>query len=109
MEFKDTVNCGKALRVGVGIVPAIKEGDEEINGALFAEGPVVFGEPSEFDHAGATMMVDHFPMMILIVRCLRSLLVRLDLFQRHNGFVEGYLLMEISLLQDQLIVFPLED
>ena len=57
MEFKDTVNCGKALRVGVGIVPAIKEGDEEINGALFAEGPVVFGEPSEFDHAGATMMV----------------------------------------------------
>ena len=57
MEFKDTVNCGKALRVGVGIVPAIKEGDEEINGALFAEGPVVFGEPSEFDHTGATMMV----------------------------------------------------
>ena len=57
MEYKDTVNCGKAVRIGVGIVPAIKEGNEEINGALFAEGPVVFGEPSEFDHAGATMMV----------------------------------------------------
>jgi len=57
MDFKDTVNCGKALRVGVGIVPAIKEGCEEINGALFAEGPVVFGEPSQFDHTGATMMV----------------------------------------------------
>ena len=57
MEHKDTLNCGKAVRIGVGIVPAIKEGDEEINGALFAEGPVVFGEPSEFDHAGATMMV----------------------------------------------------
>ena len=37
MDFKDTVNCGKALRVGVWIVPAIKEGCEEINGALFAE------------------------------------------------------------------------
>ena len=57
MDFKDTVNCGKALRVGVGIVPAIKEGCEEINGSLFAEGPVVFGEPSEFGHTGATMMV----------------------------------------------------
>ena len=57
MEYKDTVNCGKAVRIGVGIVPAIKEGNEEINGALFAEGPVVFGEPSEFDHAGATLMV----------------------------------------------------
>ena len=54
---KETLNCGKAVRIGVGIVPAIKEGDEEINGALFAEGPVVFGEPSEFDHAGATLMV----------------------------------------------------
>jgi hypothetical protein len=54
---KETLNCGKAVRIGVGIVPAIKEGDEEINGALFAEGPVVFGEPSEFDHTGATMMV----------------------------------------------------
>jgi hypothetical protein len=40
---KETLNCGKAVRIGVGIVPAIKEGDEEINGALFAEGPVVFG------------------------------------------------------------------
>ena len=57
MDLKDTVNCGKALSVGVGIVPAIKEGCEEINGALFAEGPVVFGEPSEFSHTGATMMV----------------------------------------------------
>ena len=53
----DDINCGGRLQVGTGIVPAIKEGDEEINGALFAEGPVVFGEPSEFDHAGATMMV----------------------------------------------------
>ena len=57
MEHKDTLNCGKAVRIGVGIVPAIKEGDEEINGALFAEGPVVFGNPTQFDHAGATMMV----------------------------------------------------
>ena len=57
MDFIATVNCGKALRVGVGIVPAIKEGCEEINGALFAEGPIVFGNPSQFGHTGATMMV----------------------------------------------------
>ena len=37
------------LKVGTGIVPAIKEGDERINGSMYAEGPVVFGGPTEFD------------------------------------------------------------
>ena len=58
MDQKDTVVFGKAVRVGYGaICPAIKEGNEEICGSIHAEGPVVFGEPSEFDHAGATLMV----------------------------------------------------
>ena len=58
MDQKDTVVFGKSVRVGYGaICPAIKEGDEEICGSIHAEGPVVFGEPSEFDHAGATLMV----------------------------------------------------
>ena len=58
MDQKDTVVFGKSVRVGYGaICPAIKEGDEEICGSIHAEGPVVFGEPSEFDHAGGTLMV----------------------------------------------------
>ena len=58
MDQKDTVVFGKSVRVGYGaICPAIKEGDQEICGSIHAEGPVVFGEPSEFDHAGATLMV----------------------------------------------------
>tara|TARA_B100000287_G_scaffold432624_1_gene492374 strand:- start:532 stop:1299 length:768 start_codon:yes stop_codon:yes gene_type:complete len=57
MEFKDTINVGKALRVGVGICPALKEGDEEICGGAAIEGPVVIGDFSQFDHAGATLMV----------------------------------------------------
>ena len=58
MDQKDTVVFGKSIRGGYGaICPAIKEGDEEICGSMHVEGPVVFGEPSEFDHAGATLMV----------------------------------------------------
>ena len=58
MDQKDTVVFGKSIRGGYGaICPAIKEGDQEICGSMHVEGPVVFGEPSEFDHAGATLMV----------------------------------------------------
>ena len=37
----DDINCGGRLQVGTGIVPAIKEGDEKINGSMHAEGPAV--------------------------------------------------------------------
>ena len=58
MDQKDTVVFGKSIRGGYGaICPAIKEGNQEICGSMHVEGPVVFGEPSEFDHAGATLMV----------------------------------------------------
>ena len=53
----DDINCGGRLQVGTGIVPAIKEGDEKINGSMHAEGPVVFGGPTEFDDNVATLMV----------------------------------------------------
>ena len=36
--FDDT-NVGGRLQVGTGIVPAIKEGDEKINGSMHCEGP----------------------------------------------------------------------
>ena len=55
-NFDDIQVCGQ-LRVGTGIVPAIKEGDEKINGSMHAEGPVVFGNPGAFDDNVATLMV----------------------------------------------------
>ena len=58
MSFNlDDVNVGGQLKVGTGIVPAIKEGDERINGSMYAEGPVVFGGPTEFGENEATLMV----------------------------------------------------
>ena len=53
----DDINCGGRLQVGTGIVPAIKQGDEKINGSMHAEGPAVFGGPTEFDDNVATLMV----------------------------------------------------
>ena len=53
----DDVQVGGQLRVGTGIVPAIKEGDERINGSMHSEGPVVFGGPTEFGDNVATLMV----------------------------------------------------
>ena len=35
-DFPD-VTTGGQLRVGTGIVPAIKEGNQKINGSMFAE------------------------------------------------------------------------
>lgn len=55
-DFPD-VNIGGQLRVGTGIVPAIKEGDTKINGSMFAEGPVVFGSPTHFATPYATVMI----------------------------------------------------
>jgi len=55
-NFDDLQVCGQ-LRVGTGIVPAIKEGDTKINGSMHAEGPVVFGKPDAFDDNVATLMV----------------------------------------------------
>ena len=53
----DDINCGGRLQVGTGIVPANKEGDEKINGSMHAEGPAVFGGPTEFPDNFATLMV----------------------------------------------------
>ena len=53
----DDISCGGQLQVGTGIVPAIKQGDEKINGSMHAEGPVVFGGPTEFSDNVATLMV----------------------------------------------------
>ena len=53
----DDSNVGGRLQVGTGIVPAIKEGDEKINGSMHCEGPAVFGGPIEFDDNVATLMV----------------------------------------------------
>ncbi len=53
----DDINCGGRLQVGTGVVPAIKEGDEKINGSMHCEGPAVFGGPTEFSDNVATLMV----------------------------------------------------
>ena len=53
----DDIQVGGQLRVGTGIVNAIKESDTKINGSMHAEGPVVFGGPTEFDDNVATLMV----------------------------------------------------
>lgn len=58
MSFtQDDVNVGGQLKVGTGIVPAIKEGNQKINGSAFVEGPAVFGSPTEFPTAYATVMI----------------------------------------------------
>ena len=53
----DDVIVGGQLRVGTGLVPAIKEGDEKINGSMHAEGPVVFGSPGSFGDNVGTLMI----------------------------------------------------
>tara|TARA_Y100001970_G_scaffold285277_1_gene404500 strand:- start:9872 stop:10669 length:798 start_codon:yes stop_codon:yes gene_type:complete len=53
----DDVQVGGTLRVGTGVCPAIKDGDEGINGAVYAEGPVVFGTQQAFPQEQATLMV----------------------------------------------------
>ena len=53
----DDCIVGGQLRVGTGLVPAIKEGDEKINGSMHAEGPVVFGSPGSFGDNVSTLMI----------------------------------------------------
>ena len=53
----DDSNVGGQLQVGTGIVAAIKQGDEKINGSMHCEGPAVFGGPTEFPDNFATLMV----------------------------------------------------
>jgi hypothetical protein len=55
-DFPD-VNTGGQLKVGTGVVPAIGEGNKKINGSMFSEGPAVFGSPTQFPIAYATVMV----------------------------------------------------
>ena len=58
MSFNlDDVQIGGTLRVGTGVCPAVKDGDEGINGAIYAEGPVEFGNQTAFPQEQATLMV----------------------------------------------------
>ena len=58
MSFNlDDVQVGGTLRVGTGVCPAVKDGDEGINGAIYAEGPVDFGDQQAFPEEQATLMV----------------------------------------------------
>ena len=58
MSFNlDDVQVGGTLRVGTGVCPAVKDGDEGINGAVYAEGPVDFGDQQAFPEEQATLMV----------------------------------------------------
>ena len=58
MSFNlDDVQIGGTLRVGTGVCPAVKDGDEGINGAVYAEGPVDFGDQQAFPEEQATLMV----------------------------------------------------
>ena len=45
----DDCIVGGQIRIGTGIVPAIKEGDTRINGSAHLEGPVVIGAPNSED------------------------------------------------------------
>jgi hypothetical protein len=53
----DDANVGGQLKVGTGICPAIKEGNQKINGSALIEGPMVIGDPTHFPTAYATLMV----------------------------------------------------
>ena len=53
----DDVSCGGQLQVGTGVVPAIGQGDNKINGSAHVEGPMVVGPPQSYPAATATMMV----------------------------------------------------
>ena len=53
----DDVSCGGQLQVGTGVVPAIGQGDNKINGSAHVEGPMVVGPPQAYPAATATMMV----------------------------------------------------
>ena len=55
-NLDDLQVCGQ-LKVGTGVVPAIKEGNQKINGSMYAEGPAVFGSPTQFPTAYATVMI----------------------------------------------------
>ena len=54
---QDDVTVGGQLKVGVGVVPAIKEGDQKVNGSAFIEGPMVVGSPYRFPTCQAALMV----------------------------------------------------
>ena len=56
MQFDD-VNIGGQLIVGTGVCPAIKAGNEAINGSALIEGPLVLGDPLDFAAQEATLMV----------------------------------------------------
>ena len=53
----DDISCGGQLQVGTGVVAAIGQGDNKINGSAHVEGPMVVGPPQEYSSATATMMV----------------------------------------------------
>ena len=52
----DDCIVGGQLRVGTGLVPAIKEGDQKINGSMHAEGPIVLVLQMEREEVLVTML-----------------------------------------------------
>ena len=60
MNFDD-VQVGGQLMVGTGAPPAVGQGSggrkPRINGSLYAEGPVLFGDQSTYSNAEATLML----------------------------------------------------
>ena len=57
MDVKDSMCIGGAFQLGAGIYPAVGVGDNEIYGAMAAEGPIVVGDPSGFAGPTATVMI----------------------------------------------------
>ncbi len=55
-DFGD-LNIGGQMHVGVGVYPAIKEGNSKINGSAAFEGPVVVGAPLRYPTCYATTML----------------------------------------------------
>ena len=55
-DFGD-LNIGGQMHVGVGVYPAIKEGNQKINGSAGFEGPVVVGAPLRYPTCYATTML----------------------------------------------------
>tara|TARA_Y100000590_G_scaffold346745_1_gene397114 strand:- start:278 stop:1045 length:768 start_codon:yes stop_codon:yes gene_type:complete len=53
----DDVQVGGQIMVGTGAPPAVGQGSKRINGSLYAEGPVLFGDQSTYGSAEATLML----------------------------------------------------
>ena len=108
MDFKDDISVGGQLRVGTGICPAIKEGDQKINGSALVEGPMVIGDPMAFGTNKATLMLgpnNNDDPDCEMPECSVGVSGNLPSVLRCKVIKS---LKEIYMLQDQLIVFLLD-